>query len=135
MSITPKDYHKTIFTTPWSTFVYIVMPFGLCNALAAFQRVMTQAFSDLLHKSRSIFIDDFSTQTSKIDHMVMLKACFDRCHHFGIALNLEKIYLAVNMGFCLIMWCLRKVRSQTLKKLRSLSTFNPQVMSKECKGS
>jgi hypothetical protein len=49
----------------------------------------------------SVFIDDFSTQTSKIDHMVMLKACFERCHRYGIALNPEKIYLAVERGVLL----------------------------------
>jgi hypothetical protein len=48
-----------------------------------------------------IFINDFSTQTSKIDHMVMLKACFDQCQHYGIALNLEKIYLMVEHGVLL----------------------------------
>ena len=27
-----QDIHKTAFTTPWVTFVWVVMPFGLCNA-------------------------------------------------------------------------------------------------------
>jgi hypothetical protein len=36
VSIAPKDYHKTGFTTPWGTFIYVVMPFGLCNAPTAF---------------------------------------------------------------------------------------------------
>ncbi|RDX69702.1 hypothetical protein CR513_51155, partial [Mucuna pruriens] len=30
--IAPKDQHKTTFTCPFGTFVYIRMPFGLCNA-------------------------------------------------------------------------------------------------------
>jgi hypothetical protein len=50
VSIAPKDYHKTTFTSPWGTFVYIVMPFGLCNASATFQRIMTYAFSKLFRK-------------------------------------------------------------------------------------
>jgi hypothetical protein len=61
VSIAPEDWHKTAFISPWGTFVYVVMPFGLCNALAAFQRVMTYAFFELLRKSMAVFIDDFST--------------------------------------------------------------------------
>jgi len=53
------------FTSPWGTFIYVVMPFGLCNAFAAFQRVMTYAFFEFLRKSMVVFIDDFSTQTSR----------------------------------------------------------------------
>ncbi|RDX98633.1 Retrovirus-related Pol polyprotein from transposon 17.6, partial [Mucuna pruriens] len=46
--IAPEDQHKTTFTCPFGTFVYIRMPFGLCNASSTFQRCMTSIFSDLL---------------------------------------------------------------------------------------
>ena len=32
----PDDQLKTIFTTPWGTFMYLKMPFGLMNAGATF---------------------------------------------------------------------------------------------------
>ena len=34
----PDDREKTTFTTPWGTFMYAKMPFGLMNAGATFQR-------------------------------------------------------------------------------------------------
>ncbi|RDY05558.1 hypothetical protein CR513_10592, partial [Mucuna pruriens] len=43
-----EDQHKTTFTFPFGTFVYILMPFGLCNAPSTFQHCMTKIFSDLL---------------------------------------------------------------------------------------
>jgi hypothetical protein len=101
VSIALEDWHKTTFTSPWGTFVYVVMPFGLCNASAAFQRVMTYAFSELFRKSMVVFIDDFSTQTSQEEHLEMLRACFQRCREVGISLNLEKVYLAVVRGILL----------------------------------
>nr|GFA21739.1 DNA-directed DNA polymerase [Tanacetum cinerariifolium] len=36
--LAPKDQEKTTFTCPYRTFTYRRMPFGLCNALATFQR-------------------------------------------------------------------------------------------------
>jgi hypothetical protein len=35
------------------------MPFGLCNALATFQRCMLSIFSDMVERFLEIFIDDF----------------------------------------------------------------------------
>ena len=39
-----EDQEKTTFTTPWGTFMYAKMPFGLMNAGATFQRAMDIAF-------------------------------------------------------------------------------------------
>ena len=34
--IAPKDMEKTTFITKWGAFMYMVMPFGLCNAHVTF---------------------------------------------------------------------------------------------------
>ena len=39
------DQPKISFTTPWGTFMYVKMPFGLMNAGATFQRAMDIAFA------------------------------------------------------------------------------------------
>ena len=43
------DREKTAFITPWGTFCYRVMPFGLKNAGATYQRAMTALFHDMMH--------------------------------------------------------------------------------------
>ncbi|MCI85179.1 gag-pol polyprotein, partial [Trifolium medium] len=45
-----KDMEKTTFITPWGTFCYKVMPFGLKNAGATYQRTMVTLFHDMIHK-------------------------------------------------------------------------------------
>ena len=45
-----EDMEKTTFITTWGTFGYRVMPFGLKNAGATYQRAMKTLFHDLMHK-------------------------------------------------------------------------------------
>ncbi|KAG9444946.1 hypothetical protein H6P81_016286 [Aristolochia fimbriata] len=46
----PKDEDLTAFCTPKGIFCYKVMPFGLKNAGATYQRAMQNIFDDFLHK-------------------------------------------------------------------------------------
>ena len=54
----PDDQDKTAFTTPWGTFKYVKMPFGLKNAGATFQRAMDIAFAKETHDFLVIYLDD-----------------------------------------------------------------------------
>nr|GEZ52067.1 reverse transcriptase domain-containing protein [Tanacetum cinerariifolium] len=58
--INPKDQEKTTFTSPYGTFAYRHMPFGLCNAPGTFQRYMMAIFPDMIKKTMEVFMDDFS---------------------------------------------------------------------------
>ena len=48
ITIALKDQEKTTFTCPYGTFSFRRMPFGLCNALATFQRCIMAIFSDMV---------------------------------------------------------------------------------------
>ena len=45
ISVDKQKNEKTTFTTPWGTFMYNKMPFGLMNVGATFQREMDIAFA------------------------------------------------------------------------------------------
>ena len=49
---------KTAFRTNWGHFEFIVMPFGLCNAPATFQRLMNKVFTDNLDKFIAVYLDN-----------------------------------------------------------------------------
>ncbi|RVW91014.1 Retrovirus-related Pol polyprotein from transposon 17.6 [Vitis vinifera] len=46
----PEDMVKTSFITEWGTYCYRVMPFGLKNAGATYQRAATTLFHDMMHR-------------------------------------------------------------------------------------
>ncbi|XP_070010726.1 uncharacterized protein [Nicotiana sylvestris] len=52
------DVEKTTFTTPWGTYYYMVMPFGLKNAGATYMRAMISIFHDMMHKEVEVYVDD-----------------------------------------------------------------------------
>jgi hypothetical protein len=43
-----EDQIKISFTTPWGTFMYLMMPFGFMNVGSTFQRAMDFSFRDLI---------------------------------------------------------------------------------------
>ena len=53
-----EDMEKITFLTIWGTFFYKVMPFGLKNARATYQRAMVTLFHDMMHKKIEIYMDD-----------------------------------------------------------------------------
>ena len=67
ISIAPKSQEKTIFTCPYGTFVFKMMPFGLSNAQATFQTCMMSIFSDMVEETIEVFMDEFSVVGDSFD--------------------------------------------------------------------
>ncbi|GJY10996.1 reverse transcriptase domain-containing protein [Tanacetum coccineum] len=100
--IDPNDQEKTTFTCPFGTYAYRRMPFGLCNALATFQRCMLANFHDVIEESVEVFMDDFSIFGNSFDKCLnnldkMLKHCKDAL----LVLNWEKCHFMVKEGIVL----------------------------------
>jgi hypothetical protein len=87
IQIHPADQYKTAFTTPWGTFAYRVMPFGLKNAGTTFQWAMTYIFHDLAHIILA-YLDDLTARSKKCtQHLDDLRIIFQRCRQYNIRLN------------------------------------------------
>jgi ribonuclease HI/transposase InsO family protein len=94
-----EDQLKTAFTTPWGTFMYLRMPFGLMNAGATFQRAMDYAFRDLIQKIIEIYQDDLTVVSKeRKDHLSHLRTVFERCREYGISLNPKKSVFGIDEG-------------------------------------
>jgi hypothetical protein len=53
-----NDRHKKTFITPWGTYAYVQIPFGLMNVGATFQRDMDHAFKYMIGKTMADYQDD-----------------------------------------------------------------------------
>ena len=96
--IRKEDRYKTAFTTLWGTFVYRVMPFGLKNVGATFQRTMTYCFHDLIHIIL-VYLDDLTARSRKqAQHIDNLWQVFLRCRKYNICLNPLKCVFCVPAG-------------------------------------
>lgn len=79
------------FGTEFGTFVWLVMPMGLSNSPATFQRTMDMLFSDLLNQCLAIYIDDMILTTPEHgSHLARLRTIFERLEKHGLRLNPEK---------------------------------------------
>ena len=61
----PLDAEKTTFITPHELYCYNVMPFGLKNVGATYQRLVTKIFRPLIGESMEVYIDDMLVKSKK----------------------------------------------------------------------
>jgi len=97
--VNKEDQNKTTFTTPWGTYKFLRMSFGLLNASATFQRAMDFSFKELIGKIIEIYHNDLTVFSREIsDHISHLRQVFIRCWKYGISLNPAKSIFGVDEG-------------------------------------
>ena len=90
------DQHKTAFSSLWGLYEFTRMPFGLINASATFQRMMSQLVRDQMFDSVVCYLDDVlvlsPTVESHIDH---LKLVLGKLEGAGLKLNIKKCQFCI----------------------------------------
>ncbi|XXG69131.1 hypothetical protein AAC387_Pa06g2070 [Persea americana] len=93
------DQEKTSFITPWGTYCYKVMPFGLKNAGAAYQQLVTKMFQMQLGKTVEVYIDDMVVKSRRSqDHLTDIAQIFNIFRQFQLKLNASKCAFGVGSG-------------------------------------
>ncbi|RVW24845.1 Retrovirus-related Pol polyprotein from transposon 297 [Vitis vinifera] len=88
----PEDMEKTSFITEWGTYCYRVMPFGLKNAGATYQRAATTLFHDMMHRDVEVYVDDMIVKSrGRSDHLAALES------ERGIEVDPDKIRAILDM--------------------------------------
>ena len=95
----PPDAEKTIFITPHGLYCYNVMPFGLKNVGATYQRLVTKIFRPLMGKTMEVYIDDMLVKSKeRPDHTKHLQEAFELLRTNGMKLNPLKCAFGVSLG-------------------------------------
>ena len=90
----PEDRHKTAFATRKGLFQFRVLPFGLCNAPATFERLMETVLAGLQWDICLIYLDDIIVFAKTFEDMLQnLSSVFDRLISAGLKLKPRKCTL------------------------------------------
>lgn len=102
VKMAPESQEKTAFATYSGLHEFTVMPFGLCNAPATFQRLMETVLAGLARQTCMVYIDDILvfSKTFK-EHLSHLEEVFHRLRQAGLRLKLKKCAFAQPKVECL----------------------------------
>ena len=130
-----KDMEKTSFNTPWGVFCYKVMPFGLKNAGATYQRAMTALFHDLMHQEVEVYVDDMITKSKESeDPISWLRKPLDCLTRYKLHLNPNKCVFGVLSGKLLSYIISQRGIKVDPNKARAIIDMPPPTIEKEVRG-
>jgi hypothetical protein len=94
-----EDEEKTAFITPYGVFCYQVMPFGLKNAGATYQRMMQNCLESQIGRNIQVYIDEVVITTRKEENLISdLAETFDNLNRYNLKLNPTKCSFGVSAG-------------------------------------
>ncbi|KAM0976443.1 hypothetical protein ACFX2C_019358 [Malus domestica] len=99
--IAEVDVYKTAFRCPGAlgTYEWVVMPFGLKNTGAIYQRVMNTIFHDLIGTTIEVYIDDVMIKSkSHRTHIDDIWQAFLRMRRHNLKMNPAKCVFGVSAG-------------------------------------
>jgi hypothetical protein len=97
-----SDQLATSVITPFRSYSYITMPFGLKNMGAMYQRCMLRCFGDLIGRTIKVYIDDIMVKSQRVNWLVSdLEKTFTRLQAYSVTLNPEKCVFRVPKGMLL----------------------------------
>uniref|UniRef100_A0A2N9GMU2 RNA-directed DNA polymerase n=1 Tax=Fagus sylvatica TaxID=28930 RepID=A0A2N9GMU2_FAGSY len=132
--MSPRDAEKTAFRTPIGNFYYTVMPFGLKNAGATYQRTMTAMFHDMMHREIEDYVDDIVVKSkTREDHFGILKKVFERCRLYKLKMNPLKCAFGVSAGKFLGFLVHQRGIDVDPARSSAIATMKPPTTHKELK--
>ena len=99
IKLTEEYQEKTAFITSQGIYYYKVMPFGLKNAGATYQRLVNKMFSKQIGKNMEVYVDDMLVKSKEeFAHLDHLKETFVTLKQYQMKLNPSKCVFGVALG-------------------------------------
>ena len=94
-TVLEEDKGKSAFSVPHGRYEFNVTPFGLCNVVALYQRMMDETFPGLPNDCILAYIDDIVIFNETFeDHLADIRHLFSRLQCSRISLKLSKCIFA-----------------------------------------
>ncbi|CAA0811499.1 Uncharacterized mitochondrial protein AtMg00860, partial [Striga hermonthica] len=127
-----EDWKRVSFITSRGTYCYVVMPFGLKNAGATYQRLVDQIFKDQLGRNMEVYVDDMLVKSKmEVDHVSDLRETFPTLRRFGMKLNPAKCSFGVKAGKFLGYMVTKRGIEVNPEKVRAMIEMMPPASVKE----
>ena len=94
--IHPPHVERTAFQPPFGSYIFLVMPFGLCNAPSTFQRTMNLVLEGLLHFCIAYIDDIVIFSKSMEEHAEHLRQVLTRLREHKLYVTQEKCEFALS---------------------------------------
>lgn len=127
-----EDQEKTTFITSQGLYCYRVMPFGLKNADATYQRLVNQMFNKQMGRNVEVYVDNMLVKSKEEeDHLNDLKETFNMLRQHNMKLNPSKCAFEVSSGkFLGFMVSLRGIEANP-EKVKAIIEMSSPRMTKE----
>ena len=94
-----EGQEKTAFITSQGLYCYRVMPFGLKNTRATYQRLVNQMFEKQIGRNVEVYVDDMLVKSKEEeDHLDDLRETFNTLRQYNMKLNPSKCAFGVSSG-------------------------------------
>ncbi|CAL2247427.1 unnamed protein product [Prunus armeniaca] len=116
----PNREH-TAFITDRGLYCYNVMPFGLKNVGATYQRLVNKIFAELIGTSMEVYVDDMLVKSwTAGDHFQNILLMFGKLKKYNMRLNPRKCSFGVSSGKFLGFMISQRGIEANLEKIRAL---------------
>ena len=117
------------------TYCYKVIPFGLKNAGATYQRAATTLLHDLINKKVEVYVDDMIVKSKDREgHIPTLRKFFERIRFYKLRLNPKKCTFGVTSGKLLRFMVSQRGIEVILDKIKEIVEMKPPRTEKEIRG-
>ncbi|KAM2305121.1 hypothetical protein ACFXTH_024738 [Malus domestica] len=128
----PSDQEHTTFTTDRGLYCYKVMPFGLKNAGATYQRLVNSMFAEQIGKSMEVYVDDMLVKSKHADqHITNLSETFTIPKRYRMRLNPNKCAFGVGSGKFLGFMISQRGIEANPEKIKAILDMKEPVTSKD----
>ena len=127
-----EDQEKIVFITNQGLYCYRVMPFGLKNVRAMYQRLVNQIFSKQIERNVEVYVDDVLVKRKEEEvHLEDLKETYNTLRQYSMKLNPSKCAFGVSFGKFLNFMVSQRGIEANSKKVRAILEMSSPKMIKE----